>query len=393
MRILSLAHTYPYPPDDGSRVRIWNMLVELASSNDVVLLTSGASTDMAPPSPPRLRIESHPPPPPRRAITARVGRLWSAFITRRTPAQVAMTSEPMLDRLGQLCKEGWPDIVVAEENASGGELLVVPEHLPRVWVKHSVGYLDALQVPTQSIPARLHRAIESRLVHRNEARVIDGCSLVVSLTAEDAAELEELYSPRAVAIVPNGVRLPVLSPARPSQPSVAFLGDYSWGANLDAARWFVRDIWPQVRTAVPDAEFRLLGKNLELLGMSSMFGPSIRRIGYVPDLSEALSVVAVGVVPVRKGTGIRCKLLDFFAAGVPSVTTRLGLQGVPAREGVDCLVADDPDDFARHVVTLLRDPVMGADISQSARTLAESLSWVRRAEELQSSLERLVPPV
>jgi glycosyltransferase involved in cell wall biosynthesis len=300
-----------------------------------------------------------------------------------------MTSHALLARLRELCVEGWPDVIVAEENASGGELLEIRDGAPRVWVKHSVGVIDAHQVPAGSASARFHRWVDLRLVARHESRVIDECELVVALTQEDAAELDELYSPRALAVVPNGVRIPDLPRSRPIQASVGFVGDYSWGANIDAARWFATEIWPSVRAAVPQATFSLIGKNLDVREMRDVAGPGIRRVGYAPNLGEALGSIEVGVVPMRTGTGIRCKLLDLLAAGVPTVTTRLGLRGVPAREGFECLVADASSEFARRVVTLLRDREAHGRIAGAARQLAETLTWKSRADEMQEHLERV----
>jgi glycosyltransferase involved in cell wall biosynthesis len=300
-----------------------------------------------------------------------------------------MTSHALLARLRELCVEGWPDVIVAEENASGGELRDLRGGAPRVWVKHSVGVIDAQQMPAGSATARFHRWVDVGLVARHESSVIDECELVVALTQEDAAELDELYSPRALAVVPNGVRIPDLPSSRPIQASVGFVGDYSWGANIDAARWFAAEIWPSVRAAVPEATFSLIGKNLDVRGMRDVAGPGIRRVGYAADLGGALGSIQVGVVPMRSGTGIRCKLLDLLAAGVPTVTTRLGLRGVPAREGFECLVADAAPEFARHVVTLLRDREAHGRIAGAARQLAETLTWKSRADELQEHFERV----
>jgi glycosyltransferase involved in cell wall biosynthesis len=248
---------------------------------------------------------------------------------------------------------------------------------------------DAQQVYASSAAARFHRWAETRLIRRHEAAVIENSDLVVALTEEDAAQMHQLYSPAAIAVVPNGVRMHNVAPGRPGQPTVGFLGSYSWQPNVDAVKWFVSEIWPQVRASVPDATFSLIGNNLDVGAMAGVADPGVRRVGYVPDLGRALGSIAVGVVPMRTGTGIRCKLLDFLAGGVPIVTTQLGLRGVPARHGVECLVADAPDEFAHHVVTLLRDRQTRARMSGAARQLAESLKWASRAAEMQVHLQRV----
>jgi glycosyltransferase involved in cell wall biosynthesis len=293
----------------------------------------------------------------------------------------------MLARIQELCTEGWPDVLVAED-ASGGDILAIPDLLPRVLVKYSVGAIDARQIPARSVSARLNRVIGARLVFRHEARAIEESDLVVALTADDAAEMRRLYSPREIVVVPNGVRVADHSLSAPSEPSVGFIGDYSWSPNVDAVRWFLGEIWPSVRAAAPEATFSLIGRNLD--SMPDLAGPGIRRLGYIPDLGEALASIAVGVVPVRTGTGIRCKLLDLLAAGIPTVTTRLGLRGVPVQEGVDCFVADAPDEFALHVLTLLRDRQAHSRMARSARELAMTLTWSSRANLMEEQLERLL---
>jgi glycosyltransferase involved in cell wall biosynthesis len=79
------------------------------------------------------------------------------------------------------------------------------------------------------------------------------------------------------------------------------------------------------------------------------------------------------VVPVRVGSGMRVRILEAFARGVPVVTTTIGLEGITARPGEDVLVADEPADFAREVVRLARDANLQDSLADNGRELIETV--------------------
>jgi glycosyltransferase involved in cell wall biosynthesis len=394
LRILSLSHTYPWPPDNGSRVRISNMLTRLAGRHDVVLLTSGSPGGVEPRDVGGLRVEVLRDPQPSHRLGARVLRNIQAIV-RGKPSVTLAGDAPLRRRVADWCRLDWPDVLVAEENDCADLLREAPERVPRIWVKHSIQLDDAREVSIARGRRTPMDALRGWSTRRFERRNMKGSTAVVALTDEDGARLRSLYPGTEVVVVKNGVDR-ALFPFRPDPEThvVGFVGDMTWQANIDAVGWFLAEIWPRVRTRAPDATFRVIGRGAEPGALrGSAHGGSAQEglvwAGYVGSVAEAVADVSVGVVPVRIGSGIRCKLLEFFSMGIASVVTPLGAQGVDVREGVHAIVAANAGGFADGVVALLSDPAARRRLAGQARRLAAEADWDARAAELESLLRRV----
>jgi glycosyltransferase involved in cell wall biosynthesis len=179
-----------------------------------------------------------------------------------------------------------------------------------------------------------------------------------------------------VQTIPVGVELKEF-PRRQSEPnrkSVGFAGRLTWGANEDAVNWLAREIAPKVLQAHPDASFRVIGPGGE--GLHEKYeGPRFQFTGYVASMGESLADLAVGVVPVLSGTGMRLKLLELLSVGVPTVTTSLGAAGLDCVHREHVLIADDTDSFAGAVSELLSDAALRERLSQKGSELAKQYSW------------------
>ena len=164
-------------------------------------------------------------------------------------------------------------------------------------------------------------------------------------------------------------RLPVKR--RPSRGEVVFVGPLWHPPNMDAVLWFCSDVWPQVRARVPDARLRLIGSNAWCLPIDTATlstCPGVFVEGFVPDLSSVYSEACAVVAPLRFGAGMKGKVCEAMAAGVPVVTTSVGAEGIRARRDHDLLVADGPDAFARAVVSLLTDDALALSVGAAGAT-------------------------
>ena len=397
MRVLSLSHTYPLPPDDGSRVRLWNMTSRLVERHDLRLVTTGARTS-ATPSTETISgsgavepswIHARPAPRPGHGLGARIFRLVRGVAMGVPPWVLAETSRDASGEVRRLCLEGWPDVVVVEDNG-GGELLgSVPREIPSVWVKYSLLAPDTKAFAAEMAQGSLRSNLDAWLTRRYERRITRRASLIVTLTDEDAAELRALYGDVSVVVVPNGVSL--IGRGAPADPQLAaFVGNFEWYPNVDAVRWLVREIWPLVVARVPGARLRLIGKALTPRLAQELSGSGVEPIGYAPDLRKALERVGVGVVPVRVGGGIRCKLLDMLGAGIATVTTPLGGRGVPVQHGANALVASTTEGFADAIVSLMTDAGLRGAIERETARMADSLSWDGRVSMFEDALEGIL---
>ena len=157
--------------------------------------------------------------------------------------------------------------------------------------------------------------------------------------------------------------------------TMLFLGSFRHTPNVRALEWFVVEVLPRVEKLDPDARLVIAGAEMPAGIVASR--PNVDLLGYVPDISELLARYAVFVCPILSGSGVRVKLLEAFASGIPVVSTRLGAEGLASEDGKYCRLADTPDAFAEAVAETLRDPLRAEQMAWRARQFIESEKDIR----------------
>ena len=154
----------------------------------------------------------------------------------------------------------------------------------------------------------------------------------------------------------------------PQGRRVLFVGAMNRPQNRDALRYFLREVWPSVREDFPDAEFHIVGEGMdENLRKEATAEPGVKPAGGVPEVEPYYASAAVFVAPILTGGGVIVKVLDALAAGVPTVTTPYGNEGVRANDGKEILIADTAKDFAAAVIFLLGDDAARNAIGEAGR--------------------------
>ena len=177
--------------------------------------------------------------------------------------------------------------------------------------------------------------------------------------------------PNAVE-VPNGYELawaPAdhVAVAELQRPVFLFVGLMGYEPNIDAVRWFASTVFPGIRRALPDAEFRIVGRYAESVESLGAL-PGVTVVGAVDSLQGELARAAVAVVPLRSGAGTRLKVVEAMANRLPIVSTTIGCEGIDVTPGVHLLVADDASEFARRCVEAVTNPALRADLIEAAAT-------------------------
>ena len=162
-------------------------------------------------------------------------------------------------------------------------------------------------------------------------------------------------------------------PRSPQDRRVLFVGALNRPQNRDALLFFLRQIWPSVRGNFPDAEFCVVGGGMDAdLREELAAVPGVIAAGFVPEVESCYASAAVFVAPILTGGGVIVKILDALSAGVPTVTTRYGNEGIQAREKEEILVADAPGEFAAAVSYLLGDETARQSIGEAGRRFVQA---------------------
>jgi glycosyltransferase involved in cell wall biosynthesis len=166
-----------------------------------------------------------------------------------------------------------------------------------------------------------------------------------------------------------------------------FVGAMDWEPNVDAVEYFCREIWPLIVAQVPEAKFRVVGRNPGRRVLS-LVSRSVEVTGSVPSVVEHLAQAAVVVVPLRIGGGTRLKIYEAMAMGKAVVSTTVGAEGLSVTHGQDIVLADDAAGFAESAVMLLRNAELRRRYESAAARLASRYDWsavgARFGEVLQS---------
>jgi glycosyltransferase involved in cell wall biosynthesis len=164
---------------------------------------------------------------------------------------------------------------------------------------------------------------------------------------------------------------------------ILMTGFMSDPANEDGVHWFYNHVWPGLRKRYPDLHFYIVGAGAgsRILKIGEM-DDRITVTGQVEDLRPYRNLASVFVSPVRLGSGMRTKVLEAMAGGLPVVSTSLGVAGLEAQTGVNCLVADTPELFTRSVEWLLNDDELAHQLAENAKEL------VKKKYTLEEGLQR-----
>jgi GT2 family glycosyltransferase/glycosyltransferase involved in cell wall biosynthesis len=160
--------------------------------------------------------------------------------------------------------------------------------------------------------------------------------------------------------------------------TMLFLGSFRHAPNRAALDWFLRRAMPLILARQPEARLAVVGSDPPpARGLAGLEG-RVEILGNVEDVRQPLARYAVFVCPILSGSGVRVKLLEAFAAGIPAVSTTIGAEGLARRQGEFCLLADRPAEFADRVLELFENPEQGAEMAARARAEVEA-HWAMAA--------------
>ncbi len=148
--------------------------------------------------------------------------------------------------------------------------------------------------------------------------------------------------------------------------TLLFLGSFRHIPNREALEWFIHHVWPRIVDARPSTKLVIIGSDPPPRHSLPEVG-HVEMIGFVEDVRDALARYAVFICPILTGSGVRVKLLEAFAAGIPVVSTTVGAEGLARFDGDTCALADDPAEFAAKTVALLGDGDRAAELARKAR--------------------------
>jgi sugar transferase (PEP-CTERM/EpsH1 system associated) len=221
--------------------------------------------------------------------------------------------------------------------------------------------------------------------------------VVLVPSERERCQLLKLMPAPPILVAPNGVDLSAFTqdvtavPITEASNSVIFTGTMAYHPNVQGVLHFARECWPLVRARVPEATWQIVGRQPPPEVQRLAHLPGVTVTGTVPAVQPYLARASVAIAPLLIGGGTRLKILEALAMGKAVVTTSLGCEGLELVSDQHAIIRDDPLDFAKAVVTLLREPALRVRLGTAGRALiAERYSWDRCLAPLLTSVERAV---
>jgi glycosyltransferase involved in cell wall biosynthesis len=203
---------------------------------------------------------------------------------------------------------------------------------------------------------------------RHLTRMSDA-TIVVS---RDEAELLQTEVPGA-RIFTLSLPRDVIGASAPfaKRAGIGFIGGFAHAPNVDALKYFVEHIWPEIHQADPSIDFSVVGPALPE-DIHGRLPPGATYLGHVPDVTSWFESLRLTVAPLRYGAGAKGKVASSLAHGVPCVATGIAAEGMGLVFGRDVVVADAPSVFARQVLDVYRDETRWHELSAAGTAFAET---------------------
>lgn len=356
MKILWLATKAPWPPIDGGRLLLHHTLEALAERGHEITLVApvDASAFDLDEVAGRLRPICRP-----LLIAARprplIAAALQAQLERRPTSAVRHRHREVRERVRALLAAESFDLIQLEQVQAAsalppGTFGALPVVLRAQNVESDLWRLTASH---RRLAGPLLR-LEARRLARHEGEVVGRVAKTVALTREDAARLGELAGGRGgrVEVVPAPFlgRLPADAERLPGEPAIVLFGSAGWLPNRQGALWFIDRVWPRVRESLPEATLHVYGLELpgEVPGLVEHPPPAESR--------RAMPAGAILAVPLQIASGVRIKILEAWARGLPVVATPAAARGLDAEHGRELLLAEDAEGFSAAFSALASDP-------------------------------------
>jgi len=386
------------PLDTGGKIRSYHILTELACAHRVTLFTFYAAhpdDSHAGLEGPNFRVVRWPL---RLSNPKSLGDYfdYARHLLSPHPYSMVKYCRPEVARgLRQLLKSENYDVIICDFLQAAG---VIPWHIscPKVLFAHNV----------EAMIWRRHYQVARnplwKVVCWHEYRRMawaEGCYLqranhVLAVSETDREHFSQFIDPNKISVIPTGVDIDYFRPGPgDEQPNtLVFTGSMDWLPNEDAIFYFVSEILPRIREQVPEVSLWVVGRRpSRRLQELSANDTRVLVTGGVEDIRPYVQRAAVYVVPLQVGGGTRLKIFEAMSMGKAVVSTPVGAEGLPIKHGENIILADEPKEFARAVVHLLRDSAARVRLGRVARELVqEKHSWASVAARFEAVLSRVV---
>lgn len=386
MKILSLFNRIPFPPNDGGAIAIYYLLKHLHLQGHEVHLAA-VNTRKHHADPKSMRgIAS--------VLTTDIDTQVTPFgafssYFSRIPYIAKRFYDPEFERkLIALIRNTHFDIVQVDLAYTMVYAPTIKAHsnAPLVFRPHNVEseLWSRTAVAERNLLKKMYLNRMADQIRSFELHMATLADKIIAITERDAAYFRSELPDKAVVAIPAGIEMEtydVLPEISPEPFTLCFLGSLEWTPNLQGLTWFIERVWPRIREAIPEACFHIAGKNPP----DHLFhnpSPGVFIHGQVDSAPIFLRQYESMVVPLLAGGGMRLKMVEGMAAGLPIISTPVGAEGIDGISGEHFILAESPEAFADACIQVLRHRELRHKLALAATALARNnYDWARLTQK------------
>lgn len=395
MNILWLSHFVPYPPKGGNLQRSYNLLKAVAERNRVLLLAFnqksflpahemvGKSVENLNKHCQYIQVFNIP------CERSRLAWFWLLFcnlFSARPYSVKKFWSPRMMETLKKVVSTSKIDLVHFDTIALAQYFTCVGDSKKSLNHHNVESVLLLRRAEMEKNPLKkLYLYFQSRKLRKYEEETVKNFELNLVVSCLDKKEIQR-YSPEAkVEVVPNGTDSAYfrVSETPMKKHNLIFTGGMNWFPNRDAMIFFLKEIWPLVKKAIPDLNLTLIGYQPPKKAVRMSKKEKIEVLGFVDDVRPYVARAVAYIVPIRVGGGTRLKILDALSCGKAVISTSIGCEGLEVTPDKNILIGDSPEKFAEQVITVCADSELRRSLGREGRKLVEEkYTWRLIGEDL-----------
>jgi len=369
MRILFLSYWFPFPPNNGSKLRISNLIRGLAKDCEITLISFSDQIEQDKGRPeldyfskvhiiPKKSFDTT-------SLKARIGYFGL------TPRSIVDTySKEMAQRIRNVIETRKPEVIIASQIGTAVYHKSF-SGVPAIFEELEVGLLYDKYSTAKDRGEKFRNGLtwwKYRMYISDLLKHFRACAVV----SEKERDLLQQISPRTrFEVIPNCIESSnYLDFNETPQPdTLIFTGSFKYYPNYEAVKWFLENVYPLVKARIPTIKLIITGDSD---GRQLSGSGDIIQTGLVDDVRPLIAKSWISIVPILSGGGTRLKILEAMALQTPVVATSKGAEGLQVNHGADILIADTPDEFAANIIKLTQDPGLRTKLVRNAFDLIKA---------------------
>ena len=385
MKLLVVLPRFPYPLEKGDKLRAYNHIRFLSKKHEIILCTLN-NTEVSGEHLKKLR-------PFCKSIHVfkinRFSILTNLFfaIFKGIPFQAGyFYNKKVQKQIDQIIHSEKPDHIFCQ-------LLRVAEYVKTKDIPKTIDYQDVF---SKGIERRISKVpFYLKPIFKEEYRRLkkyehDLFNIFDNKTIISNPDRDLIPHPhnQEIVVIPNGVDYDFFSPIEQEKKyEIVFIGNMGYPPNVDAAEYLAQKVLPIVHKQKPEAKLLLAGATpaKRVLEQKSEY---VHITGWVDDIRDCYAQARIFVAPMQIGTGLQNKLLEAMAMKIPSISSKLANGALCAKDGMEILIGETPDEYAKHIIKLLDDTKYAHQIAESAYTFVRSkYDWGNATKLLENIME------